>query len=81
MIIRYATQGGFDQDLSARLPGHLLDADREGCVTGCWCAKRGWSSHKYQDWLADTLVQSLLTTGRANAVRSRAAKRALPTGT
>ena len=42
--------------------------------------ERGWSSHKYQDWLADTLVQSLLTTGRANAVRSRAAKRVLPTG-
>jgi len=37
--------------------------------------ERGWSSQKYQDWLADTLVQSLLTTAKANAVRSRAVKR------
>jgi len=22
--------------------------------------ERGWSSHNYQDWLADTLVRSLL---------------------
>jgi AcrR family transcriptional regulator len=33
--------------------------------------ERGWSSQKYQDWLADTLVQSLLTPGRANPARSR----------
>jgi len=25
--------------------------------------ERGWSSQKYQDWLADTLVRSLLTRG------------------
>ena len=31
--------------------------------------ERGWSSQKYQDWLADTLVQSLLTRGRVKAVR------------
>ncbi len=37
--------------------------------------ERGWSSQKYQDWLADTLVHSLLTPGRANPARSRAAKR------
>jgi len=37
--------------------------------------ERGWSSQKYQDWLADTLVQSLLTTARTNAVRSRTVKR------
>jgi AcrR family transcriptional regulator len=28
--------------------------------------ERGWSSRKYQDWLADTLVASLLTPGGAN---------------
>jgi AcrR family transcriptional regulator len=38
-------------------------------------SERGWSSQKYQDWLADTLVHSLLTSGRANPVRGRAAKR------
>jgi len=29
--------------------------------------ERGWTSQKYQDWVADTLVQSLLTTARTNA--------------
>jgi len=43
--------------------------------------ERGWSSQKYQDWLADTLVQSLLTPGRVNSVRSRAAKRDALRGT
>jgi AcrR family transcriptional regulator len=33
--------------------------------------ERGWPSQKYQDWLADTLVQSLLTPGRPDPVRSR----------
>jgi AcrR family transcriptional regulator len=37
--------------------------------------ERGWPPQKYQDWLADTLVDSLLTQGRNNAVRSRPAKR------
>jgi AcrR family transcriptional regulator len=37
--------------------------------------ERGWSSQKYQDWLADTLVHSLLTPGRTTPVRRRAAKR------
>jgi AcrR family transcriptional regulator len=39
--------------------------------------ERGWSPQKYQDWLADTLVQSLLGRERANPVRTRAAKPAL----
>jgi hypothetical protein len=37
--------------------------------------ERKWSSQKYQDWLADTLVQSLLSPGRRIPVRSRARKR------
>ncbi|MCU1273332.1 MAG: transcriptional regulator, TetR family [Bryobacterales bacterium] len=37
--------------------------------------ERGWSSQTYQDWLADTLVQSLLIQGRPNPVRSRSAQR------
>jgi AcrR family transcriptional regulator len=36
--------------------------------------ERGWSSQKYQDWLADTLVQSLLT-GREASERSGVVKR------
>ncbi len=35
--------------------------------------ERGWSPQKYQDWLADTLVHSLLTPQRLNPVRSRPA--------
>jgi len=37
--------------------------------------ERGWSSQKYQDWLAETLVRCLLIPGRSNPVRRRAVKR------
>ena len=33
--------------------------------------ERGWSPEKYQDWLADTLVHSLVTTGIGNPARKR----------
>jgi AcrR family transcriptional regulator len=33
--------------------------------------ERGWSSQKYDDWLADSLVYSLLTSERPNRVRKR----------
>ena len=36
--------------------------------------ERGWSPQKYQDWLADNLVHSLLIPGRPTPVRSRAGK-------
>jgi AcrR family transcriptional regulator len=36
--------------------------------------ERGWSSQKYQDWLADSLVYSLLTRERPNLVRTEGAK-------
>ena len=32
--------------------------------------ERGWTAEKYQDWVADALVQSLLSQGSANPVRS-----------
>jgi AcrR family transcriptional regulator len=32
--------------------------------------ERGWSPQKYQDWLADTLVHSLLIPARSRAARS-----------
>ena len=31
--------------------------------------ERGWSSQKYQNWLAHALVQSLLTKRRASGMR------------
>jgi AcrR family transcriptional regulator len=37
--------------------------------------ERGWSSQKYEDWLADTLVRGLLTVGRVRAARGGAVKR------
>jgi hypothetical protein len=33
--------------------------------------ERGWSSQKYQDWLADTLVDSLLALGRPSPIRTQ----------
>src|SRR6266853_1828049 len=36
--------------------------------------ERGWSPQKYQDWLADTLVHSLLTPAKPSPVRTLAAK-------
>jgi AcrR family transcriptional regulator len=33
--------------------------------------ERKWSSQKYQDWLADTLVRSLLLPGKPNPARRR----------
>ena len=36
--------------------------------------ERGWSSQKYQDWLADTLVHSLLTPGGLRPARRRAVR-------
>ena len=36
--------------------------------------ERGWSSQKYQDWLADTLVHSLLTPGGLRSARRRAVR-------
>jgi AcrR family transcriptional regulator len=33
--------------------------------------ERGWSSQKYQDWLADTLVQSLLSPEKSRLLHKR----------
>jgi AcrR family transcriptional regulator len=40
--------------------------------------ERGWTPRKYQDWLAETLVQSLLTRATAAPARRRAAKSRSP---
>ncbi len=42
--------------------------------------ERGWSPQKYEDWLADTLVRSLLDTRQVSQIRRRAAKRAASKG-
>jgi AcrR family transcriptional regulator len=43
--------------------------------------ERGWSPQKYQDWLADTLVHSLLTPGEPKPVRRLAVRRVHRRGT
>jgi AcrR family transcriptional regulator len=40
--------------------------------------ERGWSPQRYQDWLADTLVHSLLTPEGPNPARSRPPRRPKP---
>jgi AcrR family transcriptional regulator len=37
--------------------------------------ERGWSPQKYQDWLADALVHSLLTPRRPSPIRRRVVKK------
>jgi AcrR family transcriptional regulator len=37
--------------------------------------ERGWSPQKYQDWLADALVHSLLTPERPSPIRRRVVKK------
>ena len=37
--------------------------------------ERGWSPRKYQDWLADALVHSLLTPRRPSPIRRRVVKK------
>ena len=41
-------------------PRHLLDAYITRHIYRMLVCDRGWPSQKYQDWLADTLVRSLL---------------------
>ena len=36
--------------------------------------ERGWTSEKYQNWLADTLISSLITTPKANPARKPGTK-------
>jgi AcrR family transcriptional regulator len=43
--------------------------------------ERSWPPEKYQDWLADTLVRTLLATGESSPARRHAVKRAASHGT
>lgn len=48
-------------ELSSRSARDLLWALTSGDVYRMLVRERGWSSQRYQDWLADTLVHSLLS--------------------
>jgi len=63
----------FLRDAAALRPGLSHNTARDifwmltgGDVYRMLVRERGWSAQKYQNWLADTLVQSLLSSGRAN---------------
>ena len=79
--LRYKRQGimiiSLRKDASLR-PGldHRTARDILWMLTGrdvyrMLVRERGWSAEKYQDWVADALVQSLLTQGSARPVRSQ----------
>jgi hypothetical protein len=69
MIISLRDAGSLRSDLD-----HATARDIFWMLTGrdayrMLVRERGWSSQKYQDWLADTLVRSLLSPGRV-AIRN-----------
>ena len=76
--LRYEKEEGmitFLRDAGALRPGLSHKAARDifwmltgGDVYRMLVHERGWSPQKYQDWLADTLVHSLLSPGKANPV-------------
>src|SRR6266704_3243397 len=66
--------GRLRADLSPKTARDIFWMLTGGDVYRMLVRERGWSPQQYQDWLADTLVQSLLTRERANPARSRAAK-------
>lgn len=47
-------------DLSSRTARDILWTLTSGDIYRMLVRERGWSSHRYQEWLADTLVHSLL---------------------
>jgi AcrR family transcriptional regulator len=73
MIIFLRDAGRLRPGLSHKTARDIFWMLTGGDVYRMLVRERGWSSQKYQDWLADTLVHSLLTPGRANPARSRAA--------
>jgi AcrR family transcriptional regulator len=78
--LRYEKEEGiitFLRDAGALRPGlsHKTARDIFWMLTGgdvyrMLVRERGWSPQKYQDWLADTLVHSLLSSGRATCSKS-----------
>lgn len=78
--LRYEKEEGmitFLRDAGAFRPGlnHRTARDIFWMLTGgdvyrMLVRERGWSPQKYQDWLADTLVLSLLSPGRATRSKS-----------
>jgi AcrR family transcriptional regulator len=74
MIISLRDAGRLRAELSYRSARDIFWMLTGRDVYRMLVCERGWSPQKYQDWLADTLVRSLLTPGRPGRGRSRAVK-------
>jgi hypothetical protein len=60
MIVSLREAKRLRPDLSPRMARDILWTLTGGDIYRMLVRERGWSSQKYQDWLADTLIQSLL---------------------
>jgi len=75
MITFLREAGGLRSGLSHKTARDIFWMFTGGDVYRMLVRERGWSPQKYQDWLADTLVHSLLTPPKPCPVRTLAAKR------
>jgi hypothetical protein len=64
---------GFNRNLITAPPGNVLWMLTGRDVYRTLVLERGWSSQKYQDWLADTLVRVLLVA-KAHQIRDEVQK-------
>lgn len=75
MIIFLRDAGRLRPGLNHKTVRDILWMLTGGDVYRMLVRERGWSPQKYQDWLADTLVLSLLSSGRATRSKSGSAVR------
>lgn len=73
MIIFLRDAGRLRPGLNHKTARDILWMLTGGDVYRMLVRERGWSPQKYQDWLADTLVLSLLSSGRATSSKSGSA--------
>ena len=74
MIISLRDAGRLRPDLEYGTARDIFWMLTGGDVYRMLVRERGWPSQKYQDWLADTLVRSLLRLARPSRLRSRRSK-------
>jgi AcrR family transcriptional regulator len=75
VIIFLRESGRLPPDLSYTSARDIFWMLTGGDVYRMLVRERGWSPQKYQDWLADTLVHSLLAPLKTKPVRGRAVRR------
>jgi len=75
VIIFLRDAGRLRPDLSYKTARDIFWMLTGGDVYRMLVRERKWSPQKYQDWLADTLVYSLLTPGKPKPTRGRPVQR------